>query len=258
MTWRTAYSLEQLAAEVRTISPQTVIYFIGDAAHQAEASDHNPNAAGVVCAGDFMQGFGLDLGALAEQVRQRKNPDLKYVIYNRRIASASSNPPWSWRTYTGSNPHTDHVHVSVGVGSDGRSVQPYDDRISWGVATTGGIANMLCKKGDKGDIVKSLQMEILAAGGSLPQFGPDGDYGNETAYGLIGVIGTPGADKTGNTYGPSEWAALKVAIAKHNVVAVTGPQGPTGPAGPQGPKGDPGANGTAAVLEVGTTLQITG
>lgn len=132
--WRVAYSLEQLGVEVHAISPQTAVEYIGDEAHQAEASDHNPNAAGVVCAADIMQGFGLDLAAVAEQVRQRRNLDLKYVIYNRRIASAASNPSWSWRTYTGSNPHTDHVHVSVGVGPDGQSVQPYDDRTPWGIS----------------------------------------------------------------------------------------------------------------------------
>lgn len=32
------------------------------------------------------------------------------------------------RNYTGSDPHTSHIHVSVGVGSDGQSTQPYDDR----------------------------------------------------------------------------------------------------------------------------------
>lgn len=37
---------------------------------------------------------------------------LTYVIWDRRIASARSSPAWSWRAYDGSNPHTDHVHVS--------------------------------------------------------------------------------------------------------------------------------------------------
>ncbi len=134
--WRVAGSIEQLISEVHAISPQTVCYTIGDEAHQATDSDHNPNDAGVVCAVDIMEGFNLDLGAVAEQIRQRHNPDLKYVIYNRRIASATSNPPWSWRTYTGTNLHTDHVHTSVGVGPDGQSVQPYDDRTPWQI--TGG------------------------------------------------------------------------------------------------------------------------
>lgn len=34
-----------------------------------------------------------------------------YVIWNRRIISTTY-PTAGWKTYTGSNPHTDHVHVS--------------------------------------------------------------------------------------------------------------------------------------------------
>ncbi len=37
---------------------------------------------------------------------------IMYVIWNKRIWSASR--PTVWRTYTGSNPHTDHVHISFG------------------------------------------------------------------------------------------------------------------------------------------------
>jgi hypothetical protein len=33
---------------------------------------------------------------------------IKYVIYDRQINSG-----YGWRHYYGSNPHTDHVHVSV-------------------------------------------------------------------------------------------------------------------------------------------------
>ncbi|MBY0294758.1 MAG: hypothetical protein K2X71_01790 [Methylobacterium sp.] len=36
---------------------------------------------------------------------------MKYVISNRRIASAKAD--WAWRPYDGSNPHTKHCHVSV-------------------------------------------------------------------------------------------------------------------------------------------------
>lgn len=45
-------------------------------------------------------------------VRDHVRLGLTYVIWNRRIASAASNPKWSWRAYTGSNPHIDHVHMS--------------------------------------------------------------------------------------------------------------------------------------------------
>ncbi len=131
MAWRRAESLDVLEAEVHTVSPQTTIYDIGDAAHQAEKLDHNPNAEGVVCAIDIMQGH-TDLTKLAEQIRTSGHPDLAYLIWNHRIATRKNGLRWT--PYGGSNPHTDHIHVSVGQGVDGSRKQPYDDTTPWGVA----------------------------------------------------------------------------------------------------------------------------
>lgn len=124
---RIAKSLLVLGEEVHALSPLTTLYFYDDTVHVD--SDHDPNPAGVVCAIDIMAGHGLDLQWLADQILLRRNPDLKYVIYNRRIASAASG--WKWRDYTGKNPHTDHIHASVGAGPDGYSKQPYDDTDKW-------------------------------------------------------------------------------------------------------------------------------
>jgi hypothetical protein len=134
MAWRLARSLQVLGDEVRKLRPGTTVWDIGDEAHQLSASDHNPNAADVVCATDTLGNAGLDLGWYAEQVRQAGlsgHPAPKYVIYNRRIASRSQG--WTWRSYFGSNPHTGHVHVSVGSGPDGQSTGPYDDTSPWGL-----------------------------------------------------------------------------------------------------------------------------
>lgn len=133
MAWRLARSLVVLRREVRTLHPGTTVWDIGDADHQEEDSDHNPNQDDVVCATDTLGDARLDLGWYAEKVRTSGHVALKYVIYDRRIASARSSPPWSWRRYTGSNPHTGHVHVSVGVGPDGQSTGPYDDESPWGL-----------------------------------------------------------------------------------------------------------------------------
>ena len=129
-TWRRARSLDVLADEVRARHPGTTVWDIGDPAHQETWSDHNPTAAGVVCAIDILGNKGLGLAWFAERVRASKHPALKYVIYNRRI-SLFGGP---WQAYYGSNPHTTHVHVSVGTGPDGRSTGPYDDRSPWGIA----------------------------------------------------------------------------------------------------------------------------
>ena len=132
MAWRLARSLEVLADEVRTLHPGTTVWTIGDEAHQDTWSDHNPNAAGVVCASDTLGDAGLDLHWYSRRVVASRHPALKYVIYNRQIWSRSRASE-GWRTYTGSNPHTGHCHVSVGEGPDGRSTGPYDDTSPWGL-----------------------------------------------------------------------------------------------------------------------------
>ena len=59
---------------------------------------------------------GCDADAIAEAIRASRDARIKYVIWNRRIASAQAigaAPAWAWRAYAGRNPHTKHVHVSV-------------------------------------------------------------------------------------------------------------------------------------------------
>lgn len=254
-SWRLARSLEVLRDEIRARHPGTTVWTIGDQAHASGWSDHNPTSAGVVCAIDVLGDRGLDLGWFAEQVRRGNHPALKYVIFNRKIASRGG----GWRTYTGSNPHSTHVHVSVGVGPDGRSSGPYDNTAPWGIATSGGMS-MLCKHGDKGPAVQAMQEMILEAGGRLPKYGADGGYGDETAAGLKSVIGGDG-----KTYGPKQYRLLHAAVAKRHgggqrgpagPAGATGPQGPAGPAGPRGPQGDPGPAGPAG--RTPTRIAITG
>lgn len=106
--------------------------WIGDAAHAAVASDHNPNAQGVVTALDITHHPGyFDAHALADRLISNRHPNLKYIISNGRIAGDWTG--WTWRPYNGSNPHNKHIHVSVGRGDDGRSQQPYDDTTSWNI-----------------------------------------------------------------------------------------------------------------------------
>lgn len=106
---------------------------------------------------------------------------------------------------------------------------------------------MLAKFGDKGAAVETLQRTIIAAGGKLPKYGPDGDYGAETATALKALVGGDG-----KTYGPVQYVALtQKAFAGHGA---PGPQGPAGPAGPQGTPGPAGRDGIGA----GSTVTITG
>lgn len=141
MSWRTAFSIDQLRDEVNAAAPHRSTASdgtIGDPAHSSRLSDHNPNSAGVVRAFDITDDpeHGCDAGAIAEAIRllglRGGHPALgpgAYVIYNRRIASATQDgQPWDWEPYFGSNAHTQHVHVSVATAASG-----YDSRRQWGV-----------------------------------------------------------------------------------------------------------------------------
>jgi len=217
MSWRLARSLEVLRAEVNALAPgrsKASDGTIGDTAHQSGASDHNPNAAGVVCALDLTHdpAHGADMHRIAEHIRTRRHPALKYVIWNRRIASASSG--WAWRTYTGSNPHTKHMHVSVGTGPDGRSTGPYDDTSPWGLTSTGGKL-MFCKLGDSGEHVQAVQvmcnMLLLSASGPIAE---DGQYGPVTSAAVLAVRRSVGSKQTsGDVYDAHTYAQFMQAMA---------------------------------------------
>lgn len=235
-SWRVAGSIDQLIIEIHAISPETTCYTIDNTPDID--SDHDPNPDGVVCAGDIMQGHGLNLAAVAEQVRKRENRCLKYVIYNRRIASAASNPPWSWRAYRGDNPHMDHVHVSVGTGGpDGYSKPPYDDRTPWGIAaiTNGGSNDMYCDYGNKdSENVRVLQMQLNQAYDE--KLTVDGWYLTDTAAAMA-RHGMQGVNGDGHRYGSGEYVTLQAALMQKYA-------------------GKPGDKGDAAVLAPGTILHV--
>lgn len=134
MPWRVAESLAKLREQVNAAAPdrsKASDGTIGDAAHAASVSDHNPDTAGVVHAFDLTHDpkHGVDIAAIAEALRLSRDPRIKYVIANRRIFAGANGPsPWVWRDYTGTDPHTNHVHISVNTARA-------DDRNPWQLAT---------------------------------------------------------------------------------------------------------------------------
>lgn len=103
----------------------------------------------------------------------------------------------------------------------GRNMKPYR---SVYLFSSEGDNTMYAKYGDgpeglAGDNVETMQLGILAAGGTLPHFGADRDYGDETANGLVQVLGVAVAGD-GHTYGPKQLRALDVAVARHEAVMV--------------------------------------
>ena len=123
MTWRVARALDTLLAQLNALAPNRSKLSdgsIGDAAHATRDSDHNPwyppPNGGIVTARDFTHdpGGGLDCHWLAARLVDSREFRVKYVIWNRRILSGAPGPsPWIWRAYSGPNPHTKHLHLSV-------------------------------------------------------------------------------------------------------------------------------------------------
>lgn len=119
MNWRLAGALVTLREQVNALHPDRSKKSdgtIGDEAHRRTVSDHNPDRAGVVRALDLTDdpAHGFDASEFAELLRVQRDPRVKYVISDRRIFAGPNGPqPWVWRPYTGADPHTSHVHISV-------------------------------------------------------------------------------------------------------------------------------------------------
>lgn len=113
---RPAYSLNVLLEQLNNHAPNRSKVsdgWIGDPAHSSRTSDHNPDENGIVHARDFTHdpAGGLDCHWLANALATYRDPRIKYIIWNRRIwTPAIAN---MWRAYSGVNPHTKHLHLSV-------------------------------------------------------------------------------------------------------------------------------------------------
>ncbi len=124
--WRAMNSLLVLRGQVNLLAPyreKGADGLVGDETHQGTNSDHNPHPVDGV--GDEMvtaldlthdPAHGFDSYAFAEALRRNRDQPIKYVISNKRIFSSyasGSRPAWTWGSYSGIDPHTGHVHVSV-------------------------------------------------------------------------------------------------------------------------------------------------
>lgn len=176
MSWRTAGSLLTLGNEVNAARPRrrkASDGTIGDPAHAARKSDHNPNAAGAVTARDFDEDVDQWVGrAMWTHLLNGRDERVKYVIYEGLLFHgptyeyANGRPAWTPRRYTGSNQHLTHIHISV-------SSKPhlYDDRRPWGFGNATQETQMA-------DFFQDLQEDLKALGHDP---GPvDGEWGPRT------------------------------------------------------------------------------
>lgn len=210
---RPAKSIARLESEIEAAYPGTTIWIVGDEAHQGTWSDHNANATGVYCALDVKGDGGLDLAAFVRHLIARPHPNLRYVIFNHKIYERSNG--FAPRAYNGKSGHTEHAHVSVGNGPDGRSTTNYDNgSTSWRIDAIGNtptppkpskpttgtkLGNKMptIERGNKGSRVRMLQGLLLAWGYSLKVDGIFGaatqravrDFQSKHAKPVDGVVG---------------------------------------------------------------------
>ena len=97
--------------------------WLGDARHSARASDHNPDAKGIVRAIDIDRDLAGKkkpdlMPDLANQIRHAAKSDkrIAYIIFNGKIASRRT--LFRWVAYRGINPHTKHCHISFTTKGD--------------------------------------------------------------------------------------------------------------------------------------------
>jgi len=176
MAWTLAPTLGVLRAQVNKAMPdrdKRSDGTIGDAAHQAEHSDHNPNSSGIVCAWDCT-------ATPTNPIWQKLADDLvdddrtNYAIFNRRIRKHGEA---HWRPYSGVSAHTEHIHLSIRQSSAAwNSTKPWVlnrfdpkpvitpsayNRVVWGFPTAyarlnPSIASRVLKVLNKGDKVLAI------------------------------------------------------------------------------------------------------
>lgn len=108
-------ALLTLTRQWRRKHPRAVVWYRGDDNHKPP-SDHLPDKARSIDAGDYMPGTGDgqpgmdDLWDLARQLVASRDPRISYLIIGTTIVSSTIRP-WESRTYDGAE-HK-HLHVSV-------------------------------------------------------------------------------------------------------------------------------------------------
>ncbi len=216
-SWRVAKALLTLRDQINAQYPgrkKDSDGTIGNAEHSARSSDHNPDTDGVVKALDTTHDplHGFDSYSFSDMLIANRDPRIKYVISNGRIASGPAGPyPWIWRKYTGTNKHDHHNHVSIR-----REAKYFDDTTPWkldgapvkgapsivAAATTYVPPQRTLRKGNTGADVKKLQQLLLFKLQDI-----DGRFGKQTVAAVIARQRAAGIRQDG-IVGPQTWKAL--------------------------------------------------
>lgn len=128
---------------------------IGNRAHSLSVSDHNLDETGntggvedadainevhardITSAGPWPAGWSMEriVQLILSRCRSGAEKRLRYVIFNRRIWSASSG--WVQKAYNGASPHTEHAHFSFRYGSGSGVSNPENITSPWGILAAG-------------------------------------------------------------------------------------------------------------------------
>jgi hypothetical protein len=174
---------------------------MGDAAHNRRKSDHNDGNAYDLT---HDPANGVDCHTLSRQVIN--DPRVTYVIWNHRIFNRSRAAE-GWRNYTGANPHTKHMHVSIRAAARD-NLSPWPWSVGGAAATqppqpestTPTMTGATLRLNSRGTDVRTLQQRLVAWR-MMSQDDVDGIFGHGTLavvkefqrrHGLMidGIVGT--------------------------------------------------------------------
>lgn len=183
-----------LRAQINAYSPHRSLIsdgIIGDARHIAEgsASDHNPWWVNPTTRDGVYRAFDItndptnfcDGHVISDALVVSRDPRIQYIIWNRQILDTRRQfHPYVWEPYSGSDPHTSHVHLSVVD-----SLQ-CEDKSLWNLpiftkVPSGGTAPAarMLSRGAVGPAVTELQ-RVLAAWYPALHLTIDGFFGPQT------------------------------------------------------------------------------
>ena len=191
--WRLANSLITLGNQLSDLWPQSgpADGTIGDAAHRARKSDHNPNLAGIVTAIDVDEVVEDRGQALVDALVGSRDARIKYVIHESKIWRSYPKPgipTWTPAPYTGlTNMHLSHVHLSVVTASS-----LFDSRRLWDLDTIETGENPMASIS-----VKEWQAILNVAGVTDHNGNPlveDDDYGPKTRAALVKLASSTSLD----------------------------------------------------------------
>lgn len=156
--------------------------WLGDAAHAARASYHNPDAQGWVYARDFTHdpAHGLDINKFTDELVASSDGRILELIANGLY--------WHWQQphwvkYTGTNPHNKHFHITARLGGLAFDVRRWDlpalRGTNVGVISIPKPGSML-SRGSQGVEVRRLQEILNRRFPAYSKLRLDGDYGPAT------------------------------------------------------------------------------